>query len=308
LGDVTRAADDAETMVAAARAARKPALLAQALAWRAFVEIRSGKARDAIPTAEAALQAARKSGLRALEAMALLRLGEAQFRQRANEQAVKTCTQAARMFKAFGMTMYEGRARWGVSAARSGQGRVDDADRAAREALELARRSGDLYGVGNALNMLTFHEADIAARKVLLQQALAAFEAAGYVERQGVVTHKLGNLYHELGLDRRARRLLSKAAEPTGARARWVRALPRPTGCWRIRSMRSAISPPPGATYKRRSRAGNPRALRCRPRMGRRPTDSLRCGRTIPRSQWAFTRKAFASSPTRTNSRSGSTR
>src|SRR5207244_14074 len=35
---------------------------------------------------------------------------------------------------------------------------------------------------------------------------------AGYVERQAVITHNLGNLYHELGLDRRARRLLSKAA------------------------------------------------------------------------------------------------
>jgi len=213
MGDVTRAAEDAETMLAAARGARKPAFIAQALTRRAYVEIRNGRSRDAIPTAEAALQAARKSGLPALEAMALLRLGEAQFRQRANEQAVKTCTQAARMFKALGMAVYEGRARWGVSAARSGQGRVAEADRAAREALDLARRRSDLYGMGNALNMLTFHEADIAARKVVLQQALAAFEAAGYVERQAVITHNLGNLYHELGLERRARRLLSKAAD-----------------------------------------------------------------------------------------------
>src|SRR4029453_2058605 len=60
LGELTRAGDDAETMLAAARAARNPPFVAQALARRAFVEIRSGKARDAIPTAEAASQAARK--------------------------------------------------------------------------------------------------------------------------------------------------------------------------------------------------------------------------------------------------------
>ena len=127
----------------------------------------------------------------------------------------------------------------GMSAARSGQGRVADADRAAREALELARRSGDLYGVGNALNMLTFHEADIAARKVLLQQALAAFEAAGYVERQAVITHNLGILYHELGLDRRARKAAFESRRRLPARrCGRRRALARPTGCWRTRSMR----------------------------------------------------------------------
>ena len=42
----------------------------------------------------------------------------------------------------------------------------------------LARSCGDLYGVGNATNMLTFHEPDIASRLRLLQQSLAAFEAA----------------------------------------------------------------------------------------------------------------------------------
>ena len=65
--------------------------------------------------------------------------------------------------------------------------------------------------MGNALNMLTFHEPDIATRLRLLKQALAAFEATGYVERQGVITHNLGIAYGELGLYRRARRLLQAA-------------------------------------------------------------------------------------------------
>ena len=47
----------------------------------------------------------------------------------------------------------------------------------------------------------------------MLSEALSAFEAAGYAERQAVVTHNLGILYLQLGLFRRARRLLRTAAD-----------------------------------------------------------------------------------------------
>jgi len=56
----------------------------------------------------------------------------------------------------------------------------------------------------------------------LLNQALADFEAAGYDERQGVITGNLGVAYSRLGLYRRAGRLLLKAIgirRGTGARA-----------------------------------------------------------------------------------------
>ena len=135
------------------------------------------------------------------------------FRIRDSEAGARTCAQAARMFKALGQTVNEGRAWWAVSAARGGQGRAEEGDRAAHKALALARRSGDLYGVGNALNMLTFHEPDIAKAQRLLRQALAAFRAAGYLERQAVITHNLGNYYSELGLYRRSRRMLQQAAD-----------------------------------------------------------------------------------------------
>ncbi|MFO1325593.1 MAG: GAF domain-containing protein [Burkholderiales bacterium] len=212
-GDLGSAAADAKAMLDVARRAKRPALLAQALCRQAYVEIRSGAARDAVATAEAALQAARRSRHAGVEAIALLRLGEAQFRTRENARAARSCAQAARMFKASGQTAWEGRAWWAISAARSGEGRVEDADRAAKRALALAQRAGDRLGIGNALNMLTFHEPDIARCMRLLRQAQAAFEAAGYVERQGVITHNLGNQYSNLGLYRRARRLFAKAED-----------------------------------------------------------------------------------------------
>ena len=213
LGDIARAVADAQAMCDIAKRSRDATFLAQALNRRAFVEIRSGNSRTAIDTAQEARKAARSARRRDLEGISLLRLAEAQFRVRSNEPAVKAALAAAQLWKTLRQPMYEGRALWAVAAARSGQGRVADADAASRQAVDLARTSGDLYGLGNALNMLTFHEPDLAARKPLLHQALAAFEAAGYVERQAVITHNLGNLYHELGLDRRARRLLARAGE-----------------------------------------------------------------------------------------------
>ncbi|MBP8140082.1 MAG: hypothetical protein KAX82_04855, partial [Burkholderiales bacterium] len=77
LGDVKRAAADADEMLSLARAARKPALLAQALNRRAFVEIRKGESRLAVVTAPDAIAAARKAGRADLEAMGLYRLAEA---------------------------------------------------------------------------------------------------------------------------------------------------------------------------------------------------------------------------------------
>ena len=88
-----------------------------------------------------------------------------------------------------------------------------DADRAAKEALALCRAAGDPYGVGNALNMLMFNEADIGTNLRLLNQAQAAFEAAGYLERQGMITTNLGIAYINLGLYRRGRRTLRKARD-----------------------------------------------------------------------------------------------
>ena len=213
LGDLDSARADADAMLDHARRARKPAFQAQALSRCAYVEIRSGKSRDAVTTADSALQAARRARQRPLEAVALLRQAEALFRIRENERAAKSATQAARLFKALGQPAFEGRAWWATAAARAGQGRGEEADRAAHKAAALARRSGDLHGLGNAINMLTFHEPDIAQRMRLLQQARAAFQAAGYVERQAIITHNLGILYDELGLYRRARRLLTQARD-----------------------------------------------------------------------------------------------
>jgi GAF domain-containing protein/CheY-like chemotaxis protein/tetratricopeptide (TPR) repeat protein len=211
-GDAERAAADATAMLTAARRGESPAFLAQALNRRALVEIGKGEARLAVVTAADALEAARLSKDGELEAASLYRLAFAQLRQRTNEQAAKTAAQAVRLFKKLKQPIGEGRAWWAIAASRSNQGRVADANHAAEEALAIARASGDLYGAGNALNLLTFNEPDITVRLRLLQQALAAFRAAGYVERQGVITHNLANAYSDLGLYQRARRLLLEAS------------------------------------------------------------------------------------------------
>jgi len=232
-GDLNQAAADAKEMLDIARRARKPAFLAQALNRRAIVEFRTGNARAATATADEALQAARTSKVAALEAASLFRLAEAQFRVGANDKAAKSATQAVRIYKTLRQPVGEGRAWWAVAAARSGQGRVAETITAANQALALARRCGDLYGAGNATNILTFNEPDLATGLRLLLQSQSAFEAVGYVERRGVITHNLGLFYSNLGLYRRARRLLLDANDiyrktgASGARALtvWLLAL-----------------------------------------------------------------------------------
>ena len=108
-GNLDAASADAGAMLDIARRAKKPAMVAQALNRRAYVEIRSGRAHDALTTAQEAMEAAGRSRRPLLEAIALVRLGEAQFRTNANALAARNCTRAARMFKASGHAAWEGR-------------------------------------------------------------------------------------------------------------------------------------------------------------------------------------------------------
>jgi tetratricopeptide (TPR) repeat protein len=221
-GDLERASADADAMLQLAKGTGTAALNAQAHNRLALVQMRTGALKAAVASATAALKAARRSKQVALEAMSLYRLAEAQHRSRTDaEQAVRHALQAGAMFHALGRAGDEGRALWLVAMARSRQGRSAEADKASNAALALCRQAGDLYGAGNALNQLIFNQADLAVQLKLLHQGLADFEAAGYVERQAIITGNMGIAYSRLGLYRRARRLYLRASEiyrRTGAR------------------------------------------------------------------------------------------
>ena len=98
-----------------------------------------------------------------------MRLATAQQRHRDNGQAVQTAARAVQLFKKLGDLAGEGRTWHAIASARSGQGRAADANTAAHKALALAGRCRDLIGAGNASNMLTFNEPDLAQRIRLLQ-------------------------------------------------------------------------------------------------------------------------------------------
>ena len=221
-GNLERASADAEAMVELADRAKTAAFKAQARNRLALVQMRRSEFKAALTSATAALKAARQSKRKALEAMSLFRLAEAQFRNRTDfEAAVRYAQRASELFHALRRPADEGRALWAIATARSSQGRAAEADRAASAALALCRQAGDPYGSGNARNMLVFNEPDIATQLRLLHQALIDFETAGYLERQGIITHNLGVAYNNLGLYRRARRLMLKSFEiyrRTGAR------------------------------------------------------------------------------------------
>ena len=212
-GDVAAAEADAAAMVTAARRNRSAAFLAQALNRRAVVETQRGELRLAVATAEEALAAARQSRQPKLEATSLFRLANALQRYREHGKSVKSAAQAVRLFRKLGDPAGEGRAWQAVAAARNGQGRAADANAAAHKALALAERCGDLIGVGGASNLLAVNELDLALRIRLLQNARAAYTFAGAKLGQASVANNLGGAYLQLGLHRRARRMLRLALD-----------------------------------------------------------------------------------------------
>ena len=220
LGKLDLAAEDAATMRKHAKAKdgktknKKQNLVAQALNRQALVQMRQGDLPAALKTATAAVKVARSmeaDGHKLLLAASLFCLSEAQWRIGQAEGSVITSQEALPLFQTASDLSGAGRIYWSLASAKANLGHAEEARHIAQNALELCQQAGDQYGIGNALNMLTLVGVDIAENIGHLQQALHAFELAGYVERQGAILHNLGNAYFDLGLYKRAIRLTTSA-------------------------------------------------------------------------------------------------
>jgi len=228
LGDVDGAAADASAMLAIAKASGRAAHLAIAHSAMALARMRASDYSAAAKSTAAAIKAAERAKDKRLRAAALLRLAEIQFRQRRPDQALRSGERALALYDSLGDRVGLGRAHWALASSYTQKSMAKECHDAAARALEIGRACGDQYGVGNALNMLSFHEPDLALALRLRALARDAFQAAGYVERQAMITGNNGLAYARLGLNRRALRLSGDAVaiyRRTGARAALANAL-----------------------------------------------------------------------------------
>jgi tetratricopeptide (TPR) repeat protein len=196
--------------------------MAQALNRQTLVLMRRGELKQALDSAVSALKLSEQTKQKSLIAMSLLRLSEARQRTGRSQESIETAQQAIPLFRELGDTTGEGRAVWATSTPYYRLGRVQDSRRASQTSLDLARAAGDQLGIGNALNSFTFSDIDLAESKSHLEQAIQAFEAAGYKERYSVAIGNLAIVYYALGLYLHSYRLQSEATEinrATGAKA-----------------------------------------------------------------------------------------
>lgn len=213
IGKLDLAMKDAREMMKLVKAGgtQQAALKTQALNRLAFVQMRLGKVNDAIKSARNATKL--KHNSTQLLATSLLALSEAQFRALQSEAAEQSAKKAIALFEELGDLSGAGRAHWTLAAAYYNLGRIGDSRHAAQTALELCQQAGDGYGIGNALNVMTFTDADVAEAIQHMHQAIQAFEAAGYAERKGTALINLGLTYASLGLFVQSQRLTSQAIE-----------------------------------------------------------------------------------------------
>ena len=197
-------------MVKVGQTSKVKDLQAQALNRLALVQMRTGDLKAAVKSATTAVKTKHTSPQ--MRAESLFRLSEAQFRTRQGEVAIETAQKAIALFQELGDLSGAGRAHWSLASALN-QVHPENARRAAQTALELCRKVGDQYGIGNALNVLNSTDADIAEAIQHAQQAQQAFETAGYVERQATVLGNLALSYMELGLYAHSRRIQSEVTE-----------------------------------------------------------------------------------------------
>jgi len=208
IGKLDLASKDAKAMK---KLGTTTALKAQALNRLALVQMRMGDLKAAVKSATTAVKIKHNSP--ALRALALFRLSEAQFRTRQSEAAMQTAQKTIALYQELGDLSSAGRAHWSLANAFFDMNRIEESRSAAQTALELCGQVGDQYGMGNALNALSLTDVDLAERILHTQQAIQAFETAGYADRQSVALGNLGLAYLELGLYLHTRRLCSETTE-----------------------------------------------------------------------------------------------
>ena len=212
LAETARARSDVDEMIAIAERHATPASAAQAYSALSRVLALSGEDQAAFAAADRAAKTARRSRQKRLIATGLLRRAEAGGPRRVDaEAALDDARGAERLFRELGDKVRRGRAFHAMSIAHYDLGHAADCERAATEALALARDAGDRYGEGGALNLLYRMHGDLAVQLRGLREALAAHEAGGYVRSQAGVYNNLCLTYAPLGLHRRARRTILHA-------------------------------------------------------------------------------------------------
>ncbi|MFO1326711.1 MAG: GAF domain-containing protein [Rubrivivax sp.] len=216
LVELGRSADadaaEAELAALAARARRDASVQAWALRRRAMTLSRVGHADESVAAAERACEAAARGGDALLGMWCRSALANSLSRARVDlDRAQRLAQQALAHAEALGTPALRARMGTVMYQPLLALGRAADCDRVAREALHQAQLAGDLVSQGNALNVLTFNEPDLAVQLRLYQQAEEAFLAAGNLTGLAMVRGNLGQAYGELGLFRRCVRMSQEA-------------------------------------------------------------------------------------------------
>ncbi len=175
----------------------------------------------ALATAAAAVAAARRSRRRDLIALALLRQAAASFARKPADAAAPA-DEAARLFAALGQTALQGQATRVLAAARMSLDDSPEHRALMQQAIALARASGDRGGESRALNSLYSSDPDLAQRVRGLHQALRVAQDAGDLQQQMSALHNLALTYNQLGLLRRALRLMQQSIALREAQSRPV--------------------------------------------------------------------------------------
>ncbi len=211
-GEMQPCAADAAALAALARRARSPALRALALRREAFICMRRADGAAAVRGARSALEAAQKSGDEAIEGRCLATLAWTMSMTRTDPQAApELARRAVAIFERLAHPVFLTHAWLALGNTYVSLEQPKQANAACGRALALARQCGDLVSQGGALNLLAWFEPDQAKAIKLRQQALAAYTAAGNLHGQAIMIGNLGSMAVEMGLYRRARRLLLEA-------------------------------------------------------------------------------------------------
>jgi len=211
-GEAGRCAEDLQALLALAQREHNPVVQALAHRREALILQRRGEGEASLRAARSALEAARHSGREDLQGHCLSTLAATMSAARSGvEEAPALARSAIAIFERTGPKVFLARAWLALGNVYVALEQPREAEEASAHALALARQCGDPGCQAEALNLLSWFESDQAKCLKMLQQALAANTAAGYLHGRAIITGNLGSIAQDMGLFNRARRLLLEA-------------------------------------------------------------------------------------------------
>jgi signal transduction histidine kinase/DNA-binding response OmpR family regulator len=213
LGYTHQAAADLDRLIFLIDALEDEKLIAEAHNLLAMMYRRQGLLDQAYTSTQQALEISRVLENEKINADSLYEISMVWAEKGNYPEAISTGFKALRIYQKLEDLSWETETLCHLSFCYYRSGINEESKKCAQQAVDIAKRMADPLALGNALNVLSFSETDMAIHRDILEKALENFKLGRAFGRQSTAEYNLGLDYLVIGLFVRAGEYVERACD-----------------------------------------------------------------------------------------------